>query len=404
MSAGLSTWMSPGAINSAYLKLNCYSPPHPQHLNEVLLPTLEFLSWHHCPQFRRPRLKCWVKKNPQRRKWQLTPACLPGEFCGQRSLMCYSAWGHKVSDTTEWLTPTSLSWSSRSQNWSLAFLCSLSEPLSPLHQLPSSGIIWLLPCLHWWQPSSAIHCACVLSRFSHIWLFGTPWTVACKAPLSMGFSRQEYWSGLSCPPSGDLPNKGIKPRSFMSPALAFTTSATWEALLLVSPVIWMLTKVFAIDWLIPWLCEIKAGMSWPSEKAMALHSSTFAWKIPWTEEPGGLQSMGLLESDRTEWLHFHFSLSYIGEGNGNPLQCSCLENPRDWRAWWAAVYGVTQSQTRLKRLSSSSSSSSSPDPSFSASRVTWAGKGFPRSVLLNATSPLTGCLPFQCYSELCFTV
>ena len=55
----------------------------------------------------------------------------------------------------------------------------------------------------------------------------------------------------------------------------------------------------------------------------------------------------------TERLHFHFSLSCIGGGNGNPLQCSCLENPRDGGAWWAAVYGVTQSRTRLKRLSSS---------------------------------------------------
>ena len=87
---------------------------------------------------------------------------------------------------------------------------------------------------------------------------------------------------------------------------------------------------------------------------MAPHSSTLAWKIPWTEEPGGLQSMGSLELDMTEQLHFHFSLSCIGEGNGNPLQCSCLENPRDGGAWWAAVYGVTQSRTRLKRLSSSS--------------------------------------------------
>ena len=90
---------------------------------------------------------------------------------------------------------------------------------------------------------------------------------------------------------------------------------------------------------------------------MAPHSSTFAQKIPWTEEPGRLQSTGSLESDTTERLHFHFSLSCIGEGNGNPLQCSCLENPGDGEAWWAAVYGVTQSRTRLKRLSSSSSSS-----------------------------------------------
>ena len=87
---------------------------------------------------------------------------------------------------------------------------------------------------------------------------------------------------------------------------------------------------------------------------MAPHSSTLAWKIPRTEEPGRLQSMGSLR-DTTEQLHFHFSLSYIGEGNGNPLQCSCLENSRDGGAWWAAVYGVAQSRTRLKRLSSSSS-------------------------------------------------
>ena len=66
---------------------------------------------------------------------------------------------------------------------------------------------------------------------------------------------------------------------------------------------------------------------------------------------------GVAESVMTEQLHFHFSLSCIGEGNGNPLQCSCLENPRDREAWWAAVYGVAQSWTRLKRLSSSSSSS-----------------------------------------------
>ena len=135
---------------------------------------------------------------------------------------------------------------------------------------------------------------------------------------------------------------------------------------------------------------------------MAPHSNTLAWKIPWIEEPGGLQSMGSLrvghnsatslsvftvmhwrrkwqptpvflpgeshgqrslvrcspwgceESDTTERLHFHFLLSCIG-GNGNPLQCSCLENPRDGGAWWAAVYGVAKSRTRLKWLSSSSS-------------------------------------------------
>ena len=135
------------------------------------------------------------------------------------------------------------------------------------------------------------------------------------------------------------------------------------------------------------------------EKAMATHPSTIAWRVPWTKETGRLQSVGsrrvghdwatslslftfvhwrrqwyptpvLLpgkshgqkslvgyspwdceESDMTEQLHFHFSLSCIGERNGNPLQCSCLENPRDRGAWWAAVYGVTHSQTWLKWLS-----------------------------------------------------
>ena len=75
-------------------------------------------------------------------------------------------------------------------------------------------------------------------------------------------------------------------------------------------------------------------------------------KIPWTDESG---PWGHKESDTTERLPFHFSLLCIGEGNGNPLQCSCLENPRDRGAWWAAVSGVAQSWTRLTRLSSSSS-------------------------------------------------
>ena len=71
---------------------------------------------------------------------------------------------------------------------------------------------------------------------------------------------------------------------------------------------------------------------------MAPHSSTLAWKIPWTEEPGRLQFMGSLRvgHDRAT------SLSRIGEGNGNPLQCSCLENPRDGGDWWTAISGVTE--------------------------------------------------------------
>ena len=77
-------------------------------------------------------------------------------------------------------------------------------------------------------------CACMISHFSHVWLFATLWTIACQAPLSTGFSRQEYWSGLPGPSQGDLPNPGIESRFYYvscNPGGFFTTSATWEALI-----------------------------------------------------------------------------------------------------------------------------------------------------------------------------
>ena len=90
-----------------------------------------------------------------------------------------------------------------------------------------------------------------------------------------------------------------------------------------------------------------------SEKAMATHSST-SLENPMGGTAWQAVVQGAVKSDTTERLHFHFSLSCTGEGNGSPLHCSCLENPRDGGACWAAVYGVAQSQTRLKRISSSS--------------------------------------------------
>ena len=87
---------------------------------------------------------------------------------------------------------------------------------------------------------------------------------------------------------------------------------------------------------------------------MATHFGTLAWKIPWMEEPGRLQSMGLRRVGHN--CTTSLSLSCIGEGHGNPLQCSCLENPRNGGTWWAPVYGVAQSQIQLKQLSSSSNS------------------------------------------------
>ena len=109
-----------------------------------------------------------------------------------------------------------------------------------------------------------------------------------------------------------------------------------------------------------WSNEIIGSFTHIPEKAMAPHSSSLAWKIPWTEEPGRLQSMGLLGVGH-DWAT---SLSLF---TFNPLQCSCLENPRDGGAWQAAVYGVSQSRTRLKRLSSSSSHPHSRNPYWAPS-------------------------------------
>ena len=103
----------------------------------------------------------------------------------------------------------------------------------------------------------------------------------------------------------------------------------------------------------------------------------------------GCSPWGRKDLDVTERLHFHFSLSCIGEGNGNPLQCSCLESPRDGGAWWAAVYGVAQSQTRLKRLSSSSSKHNNRRRQWHPTPVLLPGKSHGRRNLV-------GCSPWGC--------
>ena len=93
------------------------------------------------------------------------------------------------------------------------------------------------------------------------------------------------------------------------------------------------------------------GIQWRHLTPILLSGKSHGWRSLMGCSPWGRE-----ESDITEWLHFYFSLSCIGEGNGNPLQYSCLEDPRDRGAWWAAIYGVAQSRTQLTWLSSSSSS------------------------------------------------
>ena len=151
-------------------------------------------------------------------------------------------------------------------------------------------------------------------------LFAAPWTVAHQAPPSIGFPRQEYWSGLPCAPPGDHPRQGIKPISLTSPALAsgfFTTSTTWEVLLVDS--LGQITQFFCACFLIFQVLNVRNAyifrilweeteliwvkcteqnkcidQNWSTflEKEMAIYSSTIAWKIPWTEEPRRLQSTG----------------------------------------------------------------------------------------------------------------
>ena len=89
----------------------------------------------------------------------------------------------------------------------------------------------------------------------------------------------------------------------------------------------------------------------------------------------GCSPWGRWGSDTTERLHFHFSLSCIGEGNGNQLQCSCVENPRDGEAWWAAIYGVTESRTRLKWLSNSNSNHSNRRRTRRSAATCWSLSG-----------------------------
>ena len=178
-----------------------------------------------------------------------------------------------------------------------------------------------------------LQCMKVKSEIAQSFLtLATPWTAAYQAPPSMKFSRQEYWNGMPLQPAGTSQIRDPTLFSCIGRQSPYRL-ATREIL------------IYLVQ------CNVKA-----LEKAMALHSSTLAWKIPWREEPSRLQSMGSLESDMTERLHFHFSFSCIGERNGNPLQCPCLENPRDSGAWWAVVSGVAQTRTRLSDLAAAAAS------------------------------------------------
>ena len=137
-----------------------------------------------------------------------------------------------------------------------------------------------------------------------------PWTVAHQAPLTMGFPRQEYWSGLPYPPPGDLPNPWIEPRASALQAVKVTLNcSSLKCSSLVAQ---------RLKHLPPMRETLVQSLGWedPLEKETAPHSSTLAWKNPWTEEPGRLQSMGFAKSQTgLSDFTFTFTLGIAGEGS-----------------------------------------------------------------------------------------
>ena len=221
-----------------------------------------------------------------------------------------------------------------------------------------------------------------VQSLSRVRLFETPWTAPLQAYLSIANSRSllKLMSIESVMPSNHLilccPL--LPPSNFPSIRVCSNESVLhsrwpkyWSFSFNISPSNEHLGLIsFRMDWLdlLAVQATLKSLLQHHSSKASILRHSAFFRRKQWHPTlvllPGkshgwrslvGCRPRGHKESDTTEQLHFHFSLSRIGEGNGNPLQGSCLENPRDGGAWWATVYGVAQSRTRLKRLSSSSS-------------------------------------------------
>ena len=156
-----------------------------------------------------------------------------------------------------------------------------------------------------------------------------PWTVACQAPLSIGFSRQEYWSGLSFPSPGDLPRTGMDLASPASAGRCLTTSVTW----------WACNRDY-ISYFYLFLLEDKL---FEDKNCVLAISKHLTFKVGF---PGG--SEGKESACNAGDLGLIPGLGRSpGEGNGNPLQYSCLESPMDRGAWWPIVHGITKSWTQL---------------------------------------------------------
>ena len=161
--------------------------------------------------------------------------------------------------------------------------------------LPETG--WMI----YWKRKKKEYINVCSQMLSHVQLFGTPWIIACQTHLFMGFSRQEYWSGVPFPFPGNLPYPGIEPVSLMSPALAggfFTISTTWKAQYTNKYIVILYRVTFPGGWdskEYAWNAGdpgLILGQEDSLKEGMATLSNIIAWRIPWTEKSGGLQSIG----------------------------------------------------------------------------------------------------------------
>ena len=293
-------------------------------------------------------------------------------------------WSESCSVVSDSLWPQGLysPWNSPGQNTGVGSL-SLLWGIFPT-QGSNPGLLhcrWVLYCL-----SHKGYC----DRYCHVWRFATPWTVGLQTPLSMGISKQDDWSGLPCPPPGDLPNPGIELKSLSSPALSagfFTiepfgkpsvkmTIAKVKILchwaisenLQLEDFFFFLDNWSWIDFLIthntvPLWAQKQVHNDLPTiHKLQAVTPRQYfrdeeTWLTRWNCQlmvelrRGGFPS----SSDGKASACNAGDLGSIpgsgrspGEGNGDPLQYSCLENPMDRGALWAAGHGVAKSQTRLR--------------------------------------------------------
>ena len=172
-------------------------------------------------------------------------------------------------------------------------------------------------------------CACVCIRAYLVaqLLFATPWTVACQAHLSVEFSRQEYWSGLPFPSPEDLPDLGIEPASLTSPALAgrFFTTALGKSYVCMYVCMYVDFPGGSVGKNLPAMQETQVrslGREDPLQESMVTHSSTLAWRIPWIEEPGGLQCIGL--QSQTGLKQLSSSIMYVGINVGIKYTYICV--------------------------------------------------------------------------------